>query len=62
MALKAVLSYRAKNNGGQIVMGSSFAIFDKDITQLRYICENDEHESYLQFLEQVKTMQEQASE
>jgi len=43
-------------------MGSSFAIFDKDITQLRYICENDEHESYLQFLEQVKTMQEQASE
>ena len=43
-------------------MGSSFAIFDKDITQLRYICENDEHESYLQLLEQVKTMQEQASE
>lgn len=62
IGFKAVLSYRVKNNGGQIVMGSSFAIFDKDITQLRYICENDEHESYLQFLEQVKTMQEQASE
>ncbi len=62
IGFKAVLSYRAKNNGGQVVMGSSFAIFDKDITQLRYICENDEHESYLQFLEQVKTMQEQASE
>ena len=62
IGFKAVLSYRVKNNGGQVVMGSSFAIFDKDITQLRYICENDEHESYLQFLEQVKTMQEQASE
>lgn len=43
---KAYVSYRAKNNNGNILMDKMFAIFDKDINNISYMIDGETYEQY----------------
>lgn len=50
---KAYVSYRAKNNNGDILMSEVFAVFDKNIENITYIIEGKDYEQYQEVLKQI---------
>ena len=51
--LKTYVSYRAKNNDGDILMDAKYALFDKDFENIIEIYESIEYEQYQQALHSI---------
>lgn len=58
IGFKAVVSYRAKNNKGDVLMDNVFAIFDKNIENIVYMCDNNEYEQYNQAIKEIQEARE----
>lgn len=54
IGFKAMVSYRAKNNEGNILMDNIFTIFDKDMTKIVFMCNNNEYEQYCQAIKLIQ--------
>lgn len=50
---KTYVSYRAKNNDGDILMDAKYALFDKDFENIIEIYESIEYEQYQQALHSI---------
>ena len=59
---KAYVSYRAKNNYGDILMSEVFAVFDKNIENITYIIEGKDYEQYQEVLKQIHEARNSDSE
>lgn len=58
IGFKALVTYRAKNNAGNVLMGQDFVTFNKELTEVKSIT-NTEDESYQMFKECSKMFLEQ---
>lgn len=58
LGFKALVTYRAKNNAGNVLMGQDFITFNKDLTKVNSLT-NTEDESYQMFKECSKIFLEQ---
>lgn len=50
---KSQVSYRAKNNGGNVIIDKVFMIVDKDVKNVNYVCEGVKYDFYKSILESI---------
>ena len=50
---KASVSYRAKNNDGDILMSEVFVVFDKNIENITYMMDGKDYEQYQEVLKEI---------
>ena len=53
IGFKASILYRAKNNYGNIVMESVFAVFDENIENITYMLDGNDYEQYQETLKEI---------
>lgn len=53
IGFKASISYRAKNNDGNILMESVFAVFDENIENITYMLDGNDYEQYQETLKEI---------
>ena len=53
IGFKASISYRAKNNDGNILMESVFAVFDENIENITYMLDGNDYKQYQETLKEI---------
>ena len=53
IGFKSSISYRAKNNDGNILMESVFAVFDENIENITYMLDGNDYEQYQEILKEI---------
>ena len=59
---KASVSYRAKNNDGDILMSEVFVVFDKNIENITYMMDGKDYEQYQEVLKEIHESRNSDSE
>lgn len=62
IGFKAIVSYRAKNNKGDILMDNVFAVFDKNVEDVAYMIQGKEYEQYQTVVDAIQKGQDNGSE
>ena len=55
---KAIISYRSKNNDGNVTMDKVFVLLDKNLEKVIHMCDNSEYELYNQAIKAIQEMRE----
>ncbi|MDD7342870.1 MAG: hypothetical protein PUG64_04275 [Bacteroidales bacterium] len=51
---KASVSYRAKNNDGNVLMSTVFVVFDKDVEKISCMIDGEDYELYQKMIEELQ--------
>lgn len=58
---KATISYRSKNNDGNVTMDKVFVLIDKNLEKVVHMCDNNDYELYNQAIKELKEMRESSN-